>query len=148
MAKKKNKALSYVKEVRAELKKVTWPSFKQVKNNTLVVLACVLVIGALIWVLDYGFASVWNVVSPAETVEQVETDATAQEQQLSEEEYQAMIEETIKALDANGINFNQETGEYTDKETGTVLTQEEVNARMGIEEPVAETQPEGETPAQ
>ena len=148
MAKKKNKALSYVKEVRAELKKVTWPSFKQVKNNTLVVLACVLVIGALIWVLDYGFASVWNVVSPAETVEQVETDATAQEQPLSEEEYQAAIEETIKALDANGISVNQETGEYTDKETGAVLTQEEVNARMGIEEPVAETQPEGETPAQ
>lgn len=147
MAKKKMKALSYVKEVRAELKKVTWPSFKQVKNNTLVVLACVLVIGALIWVLDYGFASVWNVISPAETVEQTETQADGQ--QFTEEEYQDMIEETIKALDAKGIILNQETGEYTDKETGAVLTQEEVNARMGIEEePVAETQPDGEKPAQ
>ena len=113
----------------------------------MVVLACVLVIGALIWVLDYGFASVWNVISPAETVEQTETQADGQ--QFTEEEYQDMIEETIKALDAKGIILNQETGEYTDKETGAVLTQEEVNARMGIEEePVAETQPDGEKPAQ
>lgn len=55
MAKNKSRILNYFKEVKSELKKVVWPSFKQVKNNTLIVIACVLIIGAFIWVLDAIF---------------------------------------------------------------------------------------------
>ncbi len=38
----------FFREMRAELKKVVWPSFKQVVNNTGVVIATVLVVGAII----------------------------------------------------------------------------------------------------
>ena len=38
--------------MRSELKKVVWPSKSQMINNTLVVLACVLVVGVFIWVFD------------------------------------------------------------------------------------------------
>ena len=42
----------YFRELRSELKKVVWSSPKQVAKNTLIVLACILVIGAFIWVFD------------------------------------------------------------------------------------------------
>ena len=35
----------YVKEVKAELKKVTWPTFKQIRNNTLIVIAAIIRLG-------------------------------------------------------------------------------------------------------
>ena len=43
----------YFRELRSELKKVVWPTPKQVGKNTLIVLGCVLVIGLFIWVFDF-----------------------------------------------------------------------------------------------
>ena len=43
----------YFRELRSELKKVVWTSPKQVAKNTLIVLACVLVVGVFVWVFDF-----------------------------------------------------------------------------------------------
>ncbi len=43
----------YFRELRSELKKVVWPTPKQVLKNTLIVVACVVVVGVFIWVFDY-----------------------------------------------------------------------------------------------
>ena len=43
----------YFRELRSELKKVVWPTPKQVVKNTMIVLACVLIIGIFIWMLDW-----------------------------------------------------------------------------------------------
>ena len=50
-----NRITRYFREVKSEMKKVVWPSRKQVVNNTIVVIAAVLVIGIIIWVLDAVF---------------------------------------------------------------------------------------------
>ena len=42
----------WVRELRSELKKVQWPTKKQTVNNTLVVIACVLIVGVCIWIFD------------------------------------------------------------------------------------------------
>ena len=42
----------YFRELRSELKKVVWPTPKQVGKNSLVVGACVLVVGVFIWLFD------------------------------------------------------------------------------------------------
>ena len=42
----------YFRELRSELKKVVWSSPKQVLKNTLIVAACVLVVGVFIWLFD------------------------------------------------------------------------------------------------
>ena len=42
----------WFREMRSELKKVVWTSKSQLVNNTLVVIACVIVVGAFIWVFD------------------------------------------------------------------------------------------------
>ena len=43
----------YFRELHSELKKVVWPTPKQVAKNTLIVLASVLVIGVFIWLFDF-----------------------------------------------------------------------------------------------
>ena len=43
----------YFRELKSELKKVVWPTPNQVLKNTLIVLACVLVVGVFIWVFDF-----------------------------------------------------------------------------------------------
>ena len=52
-AKKPNRVLRWFKDLRGELKKVTWPSAKTVFKNVGVVIACVLVVGVCIWVFDW-----------------------------------------------------------------------------------------------
>ncbi len=53
--KKQNRVIRFFKEVKSELKKVVWPTRKQVVNNTLIVIASVLIIGAVIWIFDAIF---------------------------------------------------------------------------------------------
>ena len=48
----------WLHELRLELKKVVWPTRKEVLHNTLVVIACVLVVGVCIWVFDWLCAAV------------------------------------------------------------------------------------------
>ena len=77
---KKNRFVGFFKEIKGELKKVTWPSFKQVRNNTLIVIICVLLIGAFICVLDAIFGFSFNKViekaqAPAAIEQTVDTNA-------------------------------------------------------------------------
>lgn len=52
---KLKKTAKFFKEVKSELKKVVWPSGKQVVNNTLIVLALVILVGLFIYGLDSLF---------------------------------------------------------------------------------------------
>jgi preprotein translocase subunit SecE len=47
-----NKIKQYFKEVRAELKKVSWPDKKELKTSSLVVLATLVVSALFIWIAD------------------------------------------------------------------------------------------------
>lgn len=61
--KKKNffqKIAKYFRECVGELKKITWPTMSQTTKNFLIVLAVVLVMGALIYGLDQGLYFVLN----------------------------------------------------------------------------------------
>lgn len=43
----------WFRELKSELKKVVWPTPKQTVKNTLVVIACVIVVGIFIWAFDW-----------------------------------------------------------------------------------------------
>ena len=45
-------------EVRSELKKVTWPSFEEVRSTTIVVVATAFFFGFYLWGLDLAFSEV------------------------------------------------------------------------------------------
>ena len=47
----------FFKEFKSDVKKISWPSRKQVINNSVVVIVMVLLLGAVIWILDFVFAS-------------------------------------------------------------------------------------------
>ncbi len=133
--KKKNRILGYFKDVKGELKKVVWPSFKQVKNNTLIVIACVLIIGAFIWILDYALTlSLGKVIEKTQGVQTEQTqvqDGTAVSQDELTEEQLAELQKTyMESLAAVGVSYNEETQKFTDTETGAELTDEDVQKRL------------------
>lgn len=49
---------AFFREVKVEaFSRIIWPTFKQTRNNTIVVLVTVLVVGAVVWLLDFAFSS-------------------------------------------------------------------------------------------
>jgi len=55
-------ARAFLSEVRSELKKVTWPSRKEVYSTTIVVIATSIMFGFYLWGLDLVFSRVMSVV--------------------------------------------------------------------------------------
>lgn len=50
-----NRIVKYFKDVKSEMKKVVWPTFARVRQNTLIVIIYVLLVGIVIWALDWAF---------------------------------------------------------------------------------------------
>jgi len=61
-ARKLAEARAFFTEVRSELKKVTWPSRKEVYQTTLVVIATSILFGFYLWGLDLAFSRVMSLV--------------------------------------------------------------------------------------
>jgi len=55
------------KDTRAELKKVVWPTKKQIVNNTVWVLVLVILVAAVVlgidWVLKIADTKIWDLIS-------------------------------------------------------------------------------------
>jgi preprotein translocase subunit SecE len=53
-----NKVSAYFKDSYRELlEKVTWPTWQQLQQSTMIVLIATIIITAIIWVMDLGIAS-------------------------------------------------------------------------------------------
>ncbi len=51
------RVIAFFKDYKSEVKKIVWPSVKDVAKNTAIVLIMCLLVGAFIWLLDYGLAN-------------------------------------------------------------------------------------------
>ncbi|HCJ58754.1 MAG TPA: preprotein translocase subunit SecE [Clostridiaceae bacterium] len=51
----------YFKETKAEMKKVSWPSRKEVLQHTEVVLVSILIIGVALWAVDMAFGKILDI---------------------------------------------------------------------------------------
>ncbi len=51
--KKPNRILRWLKDMKGEMKKITWPSGKDTLRNVLIVIVCVILVGICIWVFDF-----------------------------------------------------------------------------------------------
>ena len=56
------RALQFLREVKIELKKVTWPSRKQTLGSTLVVIVLVFIISVFLGIVDIGLSTVIRAV--------------------------------------------------------------------------------------
>ncbi len=73
----KNKK-SFFKDFKAELKKVVWPTPKQLVNNTVAVITIVLITAAIVFVLDLAFESLnkYGVDKVKESITQIDEQST------------------------------------------------------------------------
>jgi len=56
------KAMDFFREVKMELKKVTWPTRKQTTGTTIVVIIFIFIIAAFLGVFDFGLSKLVQVV--------------------------------------------------------------------------------------
>jgi preprotein translocase subunit SecE len=57
-----SKSAQFLREVKVELKKVTWPSRKQTVGSTIVVIVLVMIISLFLGVVDFGISSLIRMV--------------------------------------------------------------------------------------
>ena len=68
----------FMKDFKAELKRVIWPTPKQLLNNTIAVITIVLVTAAIVFVLDLAFESInkYGIGKLKEIVQNTSTETT------------------------------------------------------------------------
>ena len=59
---RKNRVAKYFREMRSELKKVVWPTPKQIVNNTIVALVIMAASAVVIWGIDYVGAQIFQAI--------------------------------------------------------------------------------------
>lgn len=60
--KSRGKFTQFFKDLKSEVKKVVWPSKKQIKNNTVVVLCFMAAAAVFIWGVDFVMTLIVNLV--------------------------------------------------------------------------------------
>jgi preprotein translocase subunit SecE len=124
-----NAVKKFFKDFTGTCKKVVWPTGKQVVKNSLVVLATIIVIGAVVALIDFGLTKIFDlgeqgVVSLAEYVggDEATTADTALEEAISE---------GAEAAEAAADETTAEAAEETTAETAEETT--ESAARVELE---------------
>jgi preprotein translocase subunit SecE len=59
---KENRVTKYLKEVRAEVRKVTWPSRQEVLRLTAIVAVVLVVMSVFMTVVDFGFSRLMQAI--------------------------------------------------------------------------------------
>ena len=62
MIKPINQVVTFVRESREELKKVTWPERDEVTSFTVVVIVAVVVVSIFLWIVDTGLMTIMQTV--------------------------------------------------------------------------------------
>jgi len=56
------RVVRFFRDYKSEVKKIVWPNYKEVIKNTVIVLVMCLLVGALIWVVDFGLGQLLNLI--------------------------------------------------------------------------------------
>lgn len=54
--------IRFFRDYKSEIKKIVWPGWKDVAKNTVIVLIMCLIIGALIWLIDFGLGRLLELI--------------------------------------------------------------------------------------
>ena len=54
--------IRFFRDYKSEIKKIVWPGWKDVAKNTVIVLIMCLIIGALIWIIDFGLGKLLELI--------------------------------------------------------------------------------------
>lgn len=56
------RVILFLRDYKSEIKKIVWPGFKDVVKNTIIVLIMCLLVGILIWLLDFGLGRLLELI--------------------------------------------------------------------------------------
>lgn len=107
-SKKENK--HFFKDFKAELKKVIWPTPKQLVNNTVAVITIVLITAAIVFVLDFAFEKM-NTYGINKIKSMVESNNTVNESTNTVENVNSEASDTENTADQNDTVTNSEVAE-------------------------------------
>lgn len=122
MAKKEKKETkqksSYFKEMKAELKKVVWPTPKELANNTVAVIAFVFIIALIVFICDFCFDNLnkYGITKMQEKVQSSFQTTNDSENNTSEEQNDTS-ENTDENTDNREENSNEENLENINVES-------------------------------
>ena len=107
----------YFKDMKAELKKVIWPTAKQTANNTVAVIAFTLAIALIVFVLDvvFDFANKNGVVALQEKIKSSYSANNTVEQNKTENTVSEEGKEN--STEVNATNVEVETSNSTNTES-------------------------------
>ena len=110
---KENKQKShYFKDMKAELKKVIWPSSKQTANNTMAVIVFTLVAALIVFVLDLCFDSLNKyAITPLQEKIQSSYKASHPTTEENTEANNEASEENVINEDAENVEVENKTSE-------------------------------------
>ena len=124
----KNKK-TFFKSFKTELKKVVWPTPKQLVNNTVTVITIVLICAAIVFVLDFvfetfneqGIKRIRDVVIPQNTVEENTTTNSTENTTIDSESTESNESTEVQVNDDGSVenveeNTNPETEATTEAE--------------------------------
>lgn len=60
--KKPGKIATFFRDLKTEFKRISWPSFKQVVNNTGIVIAFIIILGLFIAAVDFLFTYLYQFI--------------------------------------------------------------------------------------
>lgn len=115
--KKDNK--SWLKDLKVELKKVTWLTPRELTKNTATVIAMVLVVALLVFILDFVFDGINNkgvgvlktMVNNTQTVQTTNDSNNISSETANEESDNTSEENTTPVEDQTSENSNNETNQ-------------------------------------
>lgn len=100
----------FFKDVKAELKKVIWPTPKQLLNNTLAVIASVLIVGVIVFLLDLCFEKINTFgVEKLKTIVQSSQNEESESNNVENSNTESDDENTNSESDAESSNEESET---------------------------------------
>ena len=129
----KKDSKNFFKEFKAELKRVSWPTFKQVVNNTLAVIAIVVLIAVIVFILDvifenankFGVEKLKAIVTSNSSEEAGEGEEnTSNEAEVVDAENSEAAVETENAEESSETT-SEEVTENVNSADGTVDSSEE-----------------------
>ena len=108
---------SFMKSFKAELKKVSWPTPKQLFNNTVAVLTIVLITAVIVFVLDFTFESMnkYGINKIKEVVSNSTTNETAEENNEVSENDEASDETVEESTETTNEVVTEENTESTEQ---------------------------------
>jgi len=121
----------FFKDVRAELKKVVYPTRKQLVNNTIIVLITCIVLGTFIYGLDIGFTTLSRAVLGKRA-----SDILAEQEQNGLN--------TLSVDEEGNVTLDPDSDFTFDEDGNLVLKTEETEENSGVTVEVEQT-PEDQT---